>query len=102
MGGKDSCLLLLLLLLPPCIFFKKRVNIFLRLLKERDLKGRGSESPIDVTAETVGEVILPPLLNATACSLSLSLSLSLTWTVTTLNKKTVVSESLPESSDSAH
>jgi hypothetical protein len=27
----------------------------------------GSESPIDFTAETVGEVILPPLLNATAC-----------------------------------
>jgi len=31
-------------------------------------KGKGSASPIDVTAETVGEVILPPLLNATACS----------------------------------
>jgi hypothetical protein len=30
-------------------------------------KGIGSESPIEVTAETVGEVILPPLLNAAAC-----------------------------------
>jgi hypothetical protein len=27
----------------------------------------GSESPTEVTAETVGEVILPPLLNASAC-----------------------------------
>jgi hypothetical protein len=27
----------------------------------------GSENPIDVTAETVGEAMLTPLLNATAC-----------------------------------
>ena len=27
----------------------------------------GSESPIEVSAETVGEVIQPALLNATAC-----------------------------------
>lgn len=58
LGGKDSCLLLL----PPCIFLQEESQHF-----SAPVKGMGSESPIDVTAETVGEVILPPLLNATAC-----------------------------------
>jgi hypothetical protein len=42
LGEKDSCLLLLL---PPCIFFKKRVNISLRLLKEWDLKAPSKLRP---------------------------------------------------------